>query len=102
MSCQPFLCLLLWLFWHRYFLSRILLPEIVLTPLLCFMYISSEDDHILRKLQPKGIWYLTVLGSLATTQREYVALHAFHRLNSQVELSFLASYNLLSLARIFI
>lgn len=44
----------------------------------------DDDDHILRKLQPKGIWYLTVLGSLATTQREYVALHAFCRLNSQV------------------
>ncbi|KAF6149169.1 hypothetical protein GIB67_026025 [Kingdonia uniflora] len=27
-----------------------------------------DDDHMLRKLQPKGIWYLTVLGSLATTQ----------------------------------
>lgn len=44
----------------------------------------ADDDHILRKLLPKGIWYLTVLGSLATTQREYVALHAFCRLNSQV------------------
>lgn len=43
-----------------------------------------DDDHILRKLQPKGVWYLTVLGSLATTQREYIALHAFRRLNSQV------------------
>lgn len=43
-----------------------------------------DDDHILRKLQPKSIWYLTVLGSLATTQREYVALHAFRRLNLQV------------------
>ena len=45
---------------------------------------SKGDDHILRKLHPKGIWYLTVLGSLATTQREYIALHAFRRLNLQV------------------
>ncbi|KAL4604072.1 hypothetical protein ACB092_10G167600 [Castanea dentata] len=44
-----------------------------------------DDEHILRKLQPKGIWYLTVLGSLATTQREYVALHAFRRLNLQMQ-----------------
>ncbi|GAV59278.1 LOW QUALITY PROTEIN: AAA_11 domain-containing protein/AAA_12 domain-containing protein [Cephalotus follicularis] len=43
-----------------------------------------DDDHILRKLQPKTIWYLSVLGSLATTQREYIALHAF-RLNSQMQ-----------------
>ncbi|XP_077224944.1 putative helicase MAGATAMA 3 [Tasmannia lanceolata] len=43
------------------------------------------SDHVLRKLQPKGIWYLTVLGSLATTQREYIALHAFHRLNLQMQ-----------------
>lgn len=42
-------------------------------------------DHILRKLQPRGIWFLTVLGSLATTQREYVALHAFRRLNLQMQ-----------------
>ncbi|XP_077249953.1 uncharacterized protein LOC143889575 isoform X2 [Tasmannia lanceolata] len=47
------------------------------------------DDHILRKLQPKGIWYLTVLGTLATTQREYVALHAFHRLNLQMQTAIL-------------
>ncbi|XP_058096737.1 uncharacterized ATP-dependent helicase C29A10.10c-like [Magnolia sinica] len=44
-----------------------------------------DDDHILRKLQPKGIWYLTVLGSLATTQREYIALHAFRRLSLQMQ-----------------
>ncbi|KAL2503805.1 P-loop containing nucleoside triphosphate hydrolase superfamily protein [Abeliophyllum distichum] len=44
-----------------------------------------DDDHIVRKLQPGGIWYLTVLGSLATTQREYVALHAFRRLNLQMQ-----------------
>lgn len=43
-----------------------------------------DDDHIIRKLQIGSIWYLTILGSLATTQREYVALHAFRRLNSQV------------------
>lgn len=46
---------------------------------------KADDDHILRKLQPRGIWYLTVLGSLATTQREYIALHAFRRLNLQMQ-----------------
>lgn len=45
---------------------------------------KADDDHILRKLHPKGIWFLTVLGSTATTQREYIALHAFRRLNLQV------------------
>ncbi|KAK6115465.1 hypothetical protein DH2020_007734 [Rehmannia glutinosa] len=51
------------------------------------LYDSSkiDDDHILRKLHPGGVWYLTVLGSLATTQREYVALHAFRRLNLQMQ-----------------
>ncbi|CAA0805655.1 P-loop containing nucleoside triphosphate hydrolases superfamily protein [Striga hermonthica] len=52
------------------------------------VYDSSSkigDDHILRKLQPGGVWYLTLLGSLATTQREYVALHAFRRLNLQMQ-----------------
>ncbi|XP_010526369.1 PREDICTED: uncharacterized ATP-dependent helicase C29A10.10c-like isoform X2 [Tarenaya hassleriana] len=44
-----------------------------------------DDHHILRKLKPKEIWHLTVLGSLATTQREYVALHAFSRLNPQMQ-----------------
>ncbi|KAL3640759.1 hypothetical protein CASFOL_015727 [Castilleja foliolosa] len=44
-----------------------------------------DDDHILRKLHPGGVWYLTQLGSLATTQREYVALHAFRRLNLQMQ-----------------
>ncbi|MFQ6662828.1 hypothetical protein Gotur_030550 [Gossypium turneri] len=48
-----------------------------------------DDDHILRKLQPRSLWYLTVLGSLATTQREYVALHAFCRLNSQMQTAIL-------------
>ncbi|KAM1465290.1 hypothetical protein FF1_043872 [Malus domestica] len=48
-----------------------------------------DDDHVLRKLQPKGIWYLTVLGSLATTQREYIALHAFRRLNMQMQAAIL-------------
>ncbi|KAK8677908.1 hypothetical protein V6N13_143428 [Hibiscus sabdariffa] len=48
-----------------------------------------DNDHILRKLQPRTIWYLTVLGSLATTQREYVALHAFCRLNSQMQTAIL-------------
>lgn len=51
------------------------------------IYSLNDDDHILRKLQPKGTWFLTVLGSLATTQREYVALHAFRRLNVQVTYS---------------
>ncbi|KAA8522497.1 hypothetical protein F0562_013142 [Nyssa sinensis] len=44
-----------------------------------------DNDHILKKLHPKGIWFLTVLGSLTTTQREYVALHAFRRLNLQMQ-----------------
>ncbi|KAA0064225.1 putative ATP-dependent helicase C29A10.10c-like [Cucumis melo var. makuwa] len=48
-----------------------------------------EEDHILRKLQTKNVWFLTVLGSLATTQREYVALHAFRRLNMQMQSSIL-------------
>ncbi|KAH6827842.1 P-loop containing nucleoside triphosphate hydrolases superfamily protein [Perilla frutescens var. hirtella] len=52
------------------------------------LYDSSskiDDDHILRKLHPGGVWHLTQLGSLATTQREYVALHAFRRLNVQMQ-----------------
>ncbi|XP_004301316.1 PREDICTED: uncharacterized ATP-dependent helicase C29A10.10c-like [Fragaria vesca subsp. vesca] len=49
----------------------------------------NDDDHILRKLHPKGTWFLTVLGSLATTQREYVALHAFRRLNVQMQTAIL-------------
>ncbi|KAK6118930.1 hypothetical protein DH2020_047326 [Rehmannia glutinosa] len=52
------------------------------------LYDSSskiDDEHILRKLHPGGVWYLTLLGSLATTQREYVALHAFRRLNLQMQ-----------------
>ncbi|KAL8225543.1 hypothetical protein R6Q57_018100 [Mikania cordata] len=48
-----------------------------------------DDDHILRKLHPKGVWFLTVLGALATTQREYIALHAFRRLNSQMQTAIL-------------
>ncbi|KAF5442421.1 hypothetical protein F2P56_035079 [Juglans regia] len=48
-----------------------------------------DDDHILRKLHPKAFWYLTVLGSLATTQREYIALHAFRRLNEQMQTAIL-------------
>uniref|UniRef100_A0A5B6ZND2 ATP-dependent helicase C29A10.10c n=1 Tax=Davidia involucrata TaxID=16924 RepID=A0A5B6ZND2_DAVIN len=48
-----------------------------------------DNDHILRKLHPKGIWFLTVLGSLATTQREYIALHAFRRLNLQMQTAIL-------------
>lgn len=58
--------------------------------MLCFILLHTcsdgSNDHILRKLQAKGAWYLTVLGSLATTQREYVALHAFRHLNMQVQL----------------
>uniref|UniRef100_A0A7N0V5N1 Uncharacterized protein n=1 Tax=Kalanchoe fedtschenkoi TaxID=63787 RepID=A0A7N0V5N1_KALFE len=50
---------------------------------------KADKDHILNKLQPKGIWYLTVLGSLATTQREYVALHAFRRLHMQMQTAIL-------------
>ncbi|KAK9162944.1 hypothetical protein Syun_003846 [Stephania yunnanensis] len=49
-----------------------------------------DDDHVLRKFQLKGIWYLTVLGSLATTQREYIALHAFRRLNIQMQTAILS------------
>ncbi|XP_050205638.1 helicase sen1-like isoform X2 [Mercurialis annua] len=52
-------------------------------------YSKADEDHILRKIQPRGTWYLTVLGSLATTQREYVALHAFCRLNSQMQTAIL-------------
>ncbi|TYH73004.1 hypothetical protein ES332_D05G297400v1 [Gossypium tomentosum] len=37
----------------------------------------------------RAIWYLTVLGSLATSQREYVALHAFCRLNAQMQTAIL-------------
>ncbi|KAJ0962282.1 hypothetical protein J5N97_030110 [Dioscorea zingiberensis] len=48
-----------------------------------------DDDHVLRKFQPKSTWYLTVLGSLATTQREYIALHAFRRLNLQMQTAIL-------------
>ncbi|KAK1260103.1 putative helicase MAGATAMA 3 [Acorus gramineus] len=46
---------------------------------------NIDEDHILRKFQVKSTWYLTVLGSLATTQREYIALHAFRRLNLQMQ-----------------
>ncbi|KAF8408092.1 hypothetical protein HHK36_007233 [Tetracentron sinense] len=48
-----------------------------------------DDDHILRNFHPKGIWYLTVLGSLVTTQREYIALHAFRHLNLQMQTAIL-------------
>ncbi|KVH99549.1 putative helicase MAGATAMA 3 [Cynara cardunculus var. scolymus] len=33
---------------------------------------KDDDDHILKKLHQKGVWFLTVLGALATTQREYM------------------------------
>uniref|UniRef100_A0A1D1YSP9 Helicase SEN1 n=2 Tax=Anthurium amnicola TaxID=1678845 RepID=A0A1D1YSP9_9ARAE len=44
-----------------------------------------DEDHVLRKFLPRSVWYLTVLGSLATTQREYIALHAFRHLNLQMQ-----------------
>ncbi|KAJ1699268.1 hypothetical protein LUZ63_007780 [Rhynchospora breviuscula] len=50
---------------------------------------KMDENHILRKLQPKSMWYLSVLGTLATTQREYVALHAFRRLNVQMQTAIL-------------
>ncbi|KAK3430382.1 LOW QUALITY PROTEIN: hypothetical protein EUGRSUZ_E01930, partial [Eucalyptus grandis] len=50
---------------------------------------EGNEEHILRKIQPRGIWFLTVLGSLATTQREYIALHAFHSLNLQMQIAIL-------------
>ncbi|XP_051185779.1 probable helicase MAGATAMA 3 [Lolium perenne] len=46
---------------------------------------SCSGTDILGKLQPQSTWYLTGIGSLATTQREYVALHAFRRLNVQMQ-----------------
>ncbi|GAB2263542.1 hypothetical protein Droror1_Dr00025676 [Drosera rotundifolia] len=48
-------------------------------------YDGNSSDHILKKLQHRSMWVLTVLGTLATTQREYVGLHAFRRLNSQMQ-----------------
>ncbi|KAK9080810.1 hypothetical protein SSX86_000568 [Deinandra increscens subsp. villosa] len=48
-----------------------------------------DDDHIINKLQTTGVWFLTVLGALATTQREYIALHAFRTLNSQMQTAIL-------------
>ncbi|XP_006829844.3 uncharacterized protein LOC18425215 [Amborella trichopoda] len=45
----------------------------------------DEDPSLLKNLQQRGTWYLTVLGTLATTQREYLALHAFRRLNHQMQ-----------------
>ncbi|KAI5072004.1 hypothetical protein GOP47_0012110 [Adiantum capillus-veneris] len=46
---------------------------------------SNTEESIKKRFQSKGtMWYLTVLGSLATTQREYVALHAFQNLQSQM------------------
>lgn len=50
---------------------------------------KMDDDNLLKKFQPKSIWFLTVLGSLATTQREYIALHAFRRLNLQMQTAIL-------------
>ncbi|XP_074264312.1 putative helicase MAGATAMA 3 [Silene latifolia] len=46
---------------------------------------TTDNGHVMKKLQPKSIWFLSVLGALATTQREYVALHAFRRLNVQMQ-----------------
>ncbi|KAF9610312.1 hypothetical protein IFM89_021982 [Coptis chinensis] len=48
-----------------------------------------DDDHVIKKLQLGGTWYLTVLGTLATTQREYIALHAFRSLNLQMQTAIL-------------
>lgn len=63
---------------------------ILLTRLIVLRFIKHSDDaHILRKLHPGDVWYLTFLGSLATTQREYIALHAFRHLNMQVLNKFL-------------
>jgi hypothetical protein len=56
------------------------------------LFYRADDDHIVRKLQTGSIWYLTVLGSLATTQREYIALHAFRRLNMQVYIMKIITY----------
>jgi hypothetical protein len=45
-----------------------------------------NEEALSKKYLAKGtMWYLTVLGSLATTQREYVALHAFQNLQAQVD-----------------
>ncbi|XP_076927845.1 putative helicase MAGATAMA 3 isoform X2 [Bidens hawaiensis] len=52
-------------------------------------YSKADDEHILDKFQHKGVWFLTILGALATTQREYIALHAFRRLNSQMQTAIL-------------
>jgi len=49
------------------------------------LFDSNSEANVLRKLQPRSTWYLTGLGSLATTQREYVALHAFRRLSGQMQ-----------------
>ncbi|XP_047954096.1 helicase sen1-like [Salvia hispanica] len=46
---------------------------------------KNDDDHLLRKLRPGDHWYLTPLCSLATTQREYIALHAFRHLHVQMQ-----------------
>eukprot|EP00252_Welwitschia_mirabilis_P011439 TRINITY_DN2569_c0_g2_i2.p1 TRINITY_DN2569_c0_g2~~TRINITY_DN2569_c0_g2_i2.p1 ORF type:complete len:1376 (-),score=279.38 TRINITY_DN2569_c0_g2_i2:1333-5460(-) len=47
---------------------------------------KANEEHVLVKLQKENVvWFLAVLGSLATTQREYVALHAFRRLNYQMQ-----------------
>jgi senataxin len=59
----------------------------------CCIY--SSGTNVLGKLQPQSTWYLTALGSFATTQREYVALHAFRRLNAQVMYTKLSSIWLL-------
>eukprot|EP00250_Pteridium_aquilinum_P020444 c24814_g2_i2 orf=471-4703(+) len=46
---------------------------------------QTTEELVRKKYQSNGtLWYLTVLGSLATIQREYVALHAFQNLQSQM------------------
>ncbi|KAF6149170.1 hypothetical protein GIB67_026026 [Kingdonia uniflora] len=46
---------------------------------------KGEDDQILRRFKLNEFWYLTVLGSLVTTEREYNALHAFHSFNPKMK-----------------
>ncbi|XP_024515989.1 helicase sen1-like isoform X2 [Selaginella moellendorffii] len=45
---------------------------------------GGYPNHLLDDLRQGGVWSFTVLGGLATTQREYVALHALYRLHPQM------------------
>ncbi|KAJ6854345.1 putative ATP-dependent helicase-like [Iris pallida] len=74
----------------------LLIPAILLQRFFHFYvgesYDSSskmDNDHLLKKLHAKNTWYLTTLGTLTTTQREYVALHAFPRLSQQMQTAIL-------------